>query len=95
MALDAVGPDHPAADVPAVLRPIARAYATTRPEAVGRAYADLRDLLLTPGRFTDVGTAALPFLVALALDQDEEIHARDGLGRGPDRWHLRAAGAGS
>ncbi|MFF4448485.1 HEAT repeat domain-containing protein [Streptomyces sp. NPDC001502] len=69
-ALEPVGPDHPATDVPKVLRRIARADATTRPEAVERAYADLQDLLWSPGRFTDVGTAALPFLVDLALDPD-------------------------
>ncbi|MFG2989662.1 HEAT repeat domain-containing protein [Streptomyces sp. NPDC048257] len=69
-ALDAVGPDHPATDVPKVLRRIARADATTRPEAVERAFADLQDLLCAPGRFTDVGTAALPFLVDLALDPE-------------------------
>ncbi|WP_404961456.1 HEAT repeat domain-containing protein [Streptomyces sp. 147326] len=73
-ALEAVGPDHPATDVPKVLRRIARADATTRPEAVERAYGDLQDLLLAPGqtlgRGTDVGTAALPFLVDLALDPE-------------------------
>ncbi|MFF2785653.1 HEAT repeat domain-containing protein [Streptomyces sp. NPDC058049] len=69
-ALEAVGPDHPATDVPKVLRRIARADATTRPEAVDRAYGDLQELLWSPGRFTDVGTAALPFLVDLALDPE-------------------------
>ncbi|MFF4420981.1 HEAT repeat domain-containing protein [Streptomyces sp. NPDC001549] len=72
-ALEAVGPDHPATDVPKVLRRIARADAATGPEAVGRAYADLQDLLLTPGRFTGVGTAALPFLVDLALDPETVV----------------------
>ncbi|MDX3533783.1 hypothetical protein PV721_05265 [Streptomyces sp. MB09-01] len=70
-ALEAVGPDRPATDVPKVLRRIAGADATTRPEAVERASGDLQDLLLaperTPGRGTDVGTAALPFVVGLAL----------------------------
>ncbi|MGW6982326.1 hypothetical protein ACWGE1_23290 [Streptomyces sp. NPDC054932] len=72
-ALEAVGPDHPATDVPKVLRRIARADATTRPEAVERAYTDLQDLLFapqTPGQGADVGTAALPFLVDLALDPE-------------------------
>ncbi|MER5932358.1 HEAT repeat domain-containing protein [Streptomyces sp. NPDC002054] len=68
--LEAVGPDHPATDVPKVLRRIARADATTRPEAVERAYGDLQGLLLPLGRVTGAGTAALPFLVDLALDPD-------------------------
>ncbi len=71
-ALEAVGPDHPATDVPKVLRRIALADATTRPEAVGRAFGDLQDLLVASwqnlGRGTDVGVVALPFLVDLALD---------------------------
>ncbi|MFI1650391.1 hypothetical protein ACH4XT_26055 [Streptomyces avidinii] len=71
-ALEAVGSDHSATDVPKVLRRIARADATTRPEAVARAYADLHDLLMASwraqGRGTDVGAVALPFLVDLALD---------------------------
>ncbi|MFD7262591.1 hypothetical protein [Streptomyces sp. NPDC059874] len=54
--------------MPKVLRRIARADANARPEAVDRAYGDLRELLL--GRVTGVGTAALPFLVDLALDPD-------------------------
>ncbi|MFG2987359.1 hypothetical protein ACGFYQ_40070 [Streptomyces sp. NPDC048258] len=66
--LEAAGPDHPATNVPKVLRRIARADATTRPEAVERAYGDLQDLLL--GRVTGAGTAALPFLADLALDPD-------------------------
>lgn len=40
-ALEGVGPDRPATDVPEVLRRIARADATTGPEAVERAYGDL------------------------------------------------------
>ncbi|MEV8533909.1 hypothetical protein [Streptomyces sp. NPDC051211] len=68
--LEAVGPDQPVTNVPKLLRRIARADATTRREAVGRAYGDLQDLLLAPGRVTGAGTAALPFLVDLALDPD-------------------------
>ncbi|MFG2298284.1 HEAT repeat domain-containing protein [Streptomyces sp. NPDC048603] len=68
--LETVGPDHPAANVPKVLRRIARAGATSGREAVDRAYGDLQDLLLAPGRVTGAGTAALPFLVDLALDPD-------------------------
>ncbi|MFF1370964.1 HEAT repeat domain-containing protein [Streptomyces virginiae] len=64
-ALGAAGPDHPATDVPKVLRRIARADSTTRPEAVERACGDLQDLVLGS---TAVGTAALPFVVDLALD---------------------------
>ncbi|MER6444255.1 hypothetical protein DEJ51_00795 [Streptomyces venezuelae] len=65
-ALGAVGPDgHPATDVPKLLRRIARANPTTRPEALERAYCDLQNLLLGS---TEVGTAALPFVVDLALD---------------------------
>ncbi|WP_030728231.1 HEAT repeat domain-containing protein [Streptomyces sp. NRRL S-237] len=64
-ALGAVAPDHPATDVPKVLRRIARADSTTRPEAVERAYFDLQDLVLGSAA---VGTAALPFVVDLALD---------------------------
>lgn len=66
-ALGAVGPDHPATDVPKVLRRIARADSTTRPEAVERACGDLQDLVLGS---TAVGTAALPFVVDLALDPE-------------------------
>ncbi|MFC9243816.1 hypothetical protein ACFT7S_07110 [Streptomyces sp. NPDC057136] len=68
--LEPVRPDLPATDVPKVLRRIARADAHTRPEALGRTYGDLQDLLLAPGRVTDAGTAALPFLVDLAVDPD-------------------------
>ncbi|MGW8886360.1 HEAT repeat domain-containing protein [Streptomyces sp. NPDC055749] len=68
--LEPVRPDRPATDIPKVLRRIARADATTRPDAVERAYGDLQDLLLSPGRVTDACTAALPFLVDLALDRD-------------------------
>ncbi|MFG2976949.1 HEAT repeat domain-containing protein [Streptomyces sp. NPDC048331] len=64
-ALGAVSPDRPATDVPKVLRRIARASSTTRPEAVRRAYGELQDLLLGSAA---VGTAALPFVVDLALD---------------------------
>ncbi|WP_406087250.1 HEAT repeat domain-containing protein [Streptomyces virginiae] len=66
-ALGTVGPDHPATDVPKVLRRIARADSTTRPEAVERACGDLQDLVLES---TEVGTAALPFVVDLALDPE-------------------------
>ncbi|WP_328863723.1 HEAT repeat domain-containing protein [Streptomyces virginiae] len=66
-ALGAVGPDHPATDVPKVLRRIARADSTTRREAVERACGDLQDLVLGS---TAVGTAALPFVVDLALDPE-------------------------
>ncbi|MFG2713611.1 HEAT repeat domain-containing protein [Streptomyces goshikiensis] len=58
------------AEVPKVLRRIGRADATTRREAVERAYGDLQDLLVPTGRVTDASTAALPFLVELALDPD-------------------------
>ncbi|MFD6183091.1 HEAT repeat domain-containing protein [Streptomyces goshikiensis] len=59
-----------AAEVPKVLRRIGRADATTRREAVDRAYGDLQDLLVPTERVTDASTAALPFLVELALDPD-------------------------
>ncbi|WP_030764337.1 MULTISPECIES: HEAT repeat domain-containing protein [unclassified Streptomyces] len=64
-ALGTVGQDRPATDVPKVLRRIARADPSTRPEAVGRAYGDLQGLLLGS---TEVGTVALPFVVDLVLD---------------------------
>ncbi|MGP3637387.1 hypothetical protein ACTU45_29275, partial [Streptomyces sp. 24-1644] len=60
----------PATDVPKVLRRIARADGRTRPEVLDRAFGDLQDLLLAPGRVSDLGTAALPFLVDLALDPE-------------------------
>ncbi|WP_405787341.1 hypothetical protein OG753_05220 [Streptomyces sp. NBC_00029] len=67
-ALEGAGPDRPATDVPKVLRRIARADASTDPEVVQRAYCDLQRLLPAPARpGTDVATAALPFLVDLAL----------------------------
>ncbi|MBT2401875.1 hypothetical protein [Streptomyces sp. ISL-100] len=68
--LEPVRPDRPATDVPKVLRRIARADATTGQNAVDRAYGDLQDLLVAPDRVTDAGTAALPFLVDLAVDPD-------------------------
>ncbi|MGW6841004.1 HEAT repeat domain-containing protein [Streptomyces sp. NPDC054958] len=76
-ALGMVGPDRPATDVPKVLRRIARADPTTRPEAVGRAYGDLQDLLLGS---TEVGTAALPVVVDLALEPKTVLR--------PDLVHL-------
>ncbi|MFE9634700.1 hypothetical protein [Streptomyces sp. NPDC006463] len=67
--LEPVGPDRRSATaVPKVLRRIARADATTGQEAVDRAYGELQDLLWTPEGVSDAGTAALPFLVDLALD---------------------------
>ncbi|MET9596256.1 HEAT repeat domain-containing protein [Streptomyces sp. NPDC006459] len=66
-ALGAVGSDRPATDVPKVLRRIARADATIRPEAVARACEELHDLLARDGGIEAIAVA-LPFLVDLALD---------------------------
>ncbi|MFJ3922134.1 hypothetical protein [Streptomyces sp. NPDC090022] len=49
------------------LHRLARADATTGQDAVERAYCAVQDLVLATGRITDAGTAALPFLVELAL----------------------------
>ncbi|MFJ3306291.1 hypothetical protein ACIPSA_24870 [Streptomyces sp. NPDC086549] len=69
-ALKPVEPDLSARDVPKVLRRFARADATTREVALDRACGDLHRLLVVPGRVTDAGTAALPFLVDLVTDPD-------------------------
>lgn len=67
-ALTPVDSGRPGEDVAEVLRQIAQADATSGQAAVDRAYNDLYQLLVAPGRVTDAGTAALPFLVGLALD---------------------------
>lgn len=59
--------DRPATDIPKVLRRMARADARTRQEVLDRTFADLQDLLLGADRASGTATAALPFLVDLAV----------------------------
>ncbi|MGW5344005.1 hypothetical protein [Streptomyces sp. NPDC004050] len=68
--LEAERPGCSATEIPKVLRRIARADAATPTSTLERTQGDLQDLLLEPGRVTEAGTAALPFLVDLALDPD-------------------------
>ncbi|MFK0254990.1 hypothetical protein [Streptomyces sp. NPDC090445] len=68
--LEPIRPDRPTADIPKALRRIARADAATPRDTVEQAQGDLQMLLLKQGTITDAATAALPFLVDLALDPD-------------------------
>ncbi|MEU5806585.1 hypothetical protein [Streptomyces sp. NPDC047718] len=68
--LEAGRPGCSATEIPKVLRRIARADTATPTSTLERTQGDLQDLLLEPGRVTEAGTAALPFLVDLALDPD-------------------------
>lgn len=68
--LEVADRERSGAEVPKMLRRIGRADATTRREAVDRAYIDLRDLLVAAEGVTNASTAALPFMVELALDPD-------------------------
>ncbi|NXY97549.1 hypothetical protein HYE82_24870 [Streptomyces sp. BR123] len=55
--LESAWPDRPTADLPKVLRRIARADAATQHDAVERAQGDLQALLLQQGRITDAATS--------------------------------------
>ncbi|MFG2415848.1 hypothetical protein [Streptomyces goshikiensis] len=68
--LEVADRERSGAEVPKMLRRIGRADATTRREAVDRAYIDLGDLLVAAEGVTNASTAALPFMVELALDPD-------------------------
>ncbi|MFE9845228.1 HEAT repeat domain-containing protein [Streptomyces goshikiensis] len=68
--LEVADRERSGAEVPKMLRRIGRADATTRRQAVDRAYIDLWDLLVAAEGVTDASTAALPFMVELALDPD-------------------------
>ncbi|MGW1938775.1 HEAT repeat domain-containing protein [Streptomyces goshikiensis] len=68
--LEVADRDRSGAEVPKMLRRIGRADATTRQQAVDQAYIGLGDLLLAAEGVTEASTAALPFMVELALDPD-------------------------